>query len=116
VPTTAPVPQYRIDADELRLLLKEREQLRLEFKLKYELSGPNKGKMLDEVGKDLIALINTAGRHARDYAYLILGAGDELLQMASAGMRRGAVWNVVGIGGAISSDLKLSDQAARSIG
>jgi glycerol-3-phosphate dehydrogenase len=28
----------------------------------------------------------------------------------------GAVRNVVGIGGAISSGLKLSDQAARSIG
>lgn len=49
-----------------------------EFKLRYMLSGQGRGKYLDELSKDLIALANTAGRSADDYAHLIIGAGDEL--------------------------------------
>ncbi len=68
----------RVSAEELRGLLRQEEGLRLEFKKKYDLTGQEKGKRLDELAKDLLALLNTAGRHADDYAYLILGAGDEL--------------------------------------
>ena len=74
----SPLPHGRVSAEELRGLLRPEQTLRLEFKKKYDLTGPERGQRLDELAKDLLALLNTAGRHADDYAYLILGAGDEL--------------------------------------
>ena len=61
-----------------QLLARKNETPRVELKLRYVLSGQGKGKVLDEVAKDIIALTNTAGRKAGDYAYLIIGAGDNL--------------------------------------
>jgi hypothetical protein len=69
----------KIDATELQELLRRKEGLTLEFKLKYDLSGPDKERRRDELAKDIIALINSAGRNEDDYAFLIIGAGDELL-------------------------------------
>jgi len=68
-----------IDEQKLKefLALKD-ESPKVEFKLKYELSGQNKSKNLDELAKDLLALTNTAGRAADDFAFLIVGAGDKL--------------------------------------
>lgn len=66
-----------IDVAKLKEFLEHKEESpKIEFKLKYELSGQNKGKNLDELAKDLLALTNTAGRTADDFAYLIIGAGD----------------------------------------
>jgi hypothetical protein len=63
----------------LRVLLSRKDETpKIELKLKYVLSGQGKGKVLDEVAKDIIALTNTAGRNPDDYAYLIIGAGDNL--------------------------------------
>lgn len=59
------------------LILKD-ETPRIEFKLKYELSGQNSGKIKDEVAKDILALTNTAGRSSTDTAHLIIGAKDQL--------------------------------------
>ena len=68
-----------VDAVRLQAFLSERDETpKREFKLRYILSGQGRSKYLDELGKDLIALANTAGRNADDYAYLIIGAGDEL--------------------------------------
>lgn len=68
-----------INAVKLKELLEcKDESPKLEFKLKYEFSGQDKGKRQDEFAKDLLALANTAGRAADDYAYLIVGAGDRL--------------------------------------
>jgi hypothetical protein len=63
----------------LREILSQKDETpRSELKLKYVLSGQGKGKALDEVAKDIIALTNTAGRKTGDYAYLVIGAGDTL--------------------------------------
>lgn len=68
-----------IDSSQLQTFLaKDDETPNLEFKLKYVLAGPDRGKFLDEMAKDLLALINTAGKAKDDYAYLIIGAGDKL--------------------------------------
>lgn len=67
------------DAAEIRgWLARKDETLRLEFKLRYVLSGPAKAKHKDELGKDIMALANTGGRAANDAAHLVLGAGDIL--------------------------------------
>lgn len=60
------------------LLSRKGESPNLEFKLKYSLTGQGNNKNRDEAAKDIIALANTAGRSADDYAYLIIGAGDDL--------------------------------------
>lgn len=63
----------------LREILAQKDETpRIELKLRYVLSGQGKGKALDEVAKDIIALTNTAGRKTGDFAYLIIGAGDTL--------------------------------------
>lgn len=68
-----------IDAAELKEFLEKKDESpKIEFKLKYDLSGQNKNKYYDELAKDLLALTNTAGRAADDFAYLIIGAGDVL--------------------------------------
>lgn len=68
-----------IDAVKLKEVLERKDESpKVEFKLKYEFSGQDKGKRQDEFAKDLLALANTAGRVADDYAYLIVGAGDRL--------------------------------------
>ena len=68
-----------LDTAGLKELLRLSEELpKVEFKLKYILSGQGRTKALDELAKDIIALTNTAGRTPQDYAYLIIGAGDEL--------------------------------------
>jgi AbiTii/Putative DNA-binding domain len=68
-----------LDKAGLNELLALNEELpKVEFKLKYVLSGQGKQKALDELAKDIIALANTAGRSLEDYAYLIIGAGDKL--------------------------------------
>lgn len=68
-----------IDEHKLKeFLALNEESPKVEFKLKYELSGQNKSKNTDELAKDLLALTNTAGRAAEDFAYLIIGAGDTL--------------------------------------
>lgn len=71
--------QLRVSSEDLARYLRDKEKLKLEFKFKYELEGQAKQKQFDEVAKDIISLFNTAGRHAHDYAHLIIGAGDELL-------------------------------------
>jgi len=78
--------QYRpnnpraLTPEDVREILAETEALRLEFKLKYDLSkGPERAKKVNEIAKDILGLLNTAGRTADDYAYLIIGAGDEIL-------------------------------------
>lgn len=71
--------QQVISVDKLRELLSQNDEMpKVEFKLKYVLTGQGNNKIKDEVAKDIIALANTAGRNAGDYAYLIIGAGDEL--------------------------------------
>ncbi|MBI4451384.1 putative DNA binding domain-containing protein [Candidatus Woesearchaeota archaeon] len=55
-------------------LLAQQEGPHLEFKLQYVLEGQGKERNLDELAKDLVALVNTA----RGPAHLIIGAGDEL--------------------------------------
>ncbi len=68
-----------IDQHKLKEFLELKDESpKVEFKLKYELTGQNKSKNLDELAKDLLALTNTAGRAADDFAYLIIGAGDTL--------------------------------------
>jgi hypothetical protein len=68
-----------LNKSKLRVLLtQKKESTKTELKLKYVLSGQGKGKALDEVAKDIIALANTAGRNPHDYAYLIIGAGDSI--------------------------------------
>lgn len=67
-----------LTVDRLRDYLSNKEVPNIEFKLKYTLSGQNKTKNLDEVAKDILALTNSAGRNADDFAYLIIGAGDKL--------------------------------------
>ena len=64
-----------VSCEKLGRLLSEPEGTTLEFKLKYQLSDRrNKA----EVAKDILALANAGGRHAEDYAYLIIGAGNKL--------------------------------------
>jgi hypothetical protein len=49
-----------IDSLKLKEILELKGELpRIEFKLRYELSGQNKSKNRDELAKDLLALINT---------------------------------------------------------
>jgi hypothetical protein len=68
-----------VEAVELKKWLGEKDEtLRREFKLKYLLTGQGRSKYLDELAKDIIALTNTAGRSREDFAYLVIGAGDEL--------------------------------------
>jgi hypothetical protein len=68
-----------LDKTKLKQLLALLEEMpTVEFKLKYIFSGQGRSKVLDELSKDLIALANTAGRKADEYAYLIVGAGDQL--------------------------------------
>lgn len=65
--------------EKLQELLKLKDETpRVEFKLKYELKGPNSGKNKDEMAKDILALTNTSGRTSTDTAHLILGAADKL--------------------------------------
>ena len=73
-------PQPRsITASDLKEMLAEKENLRLEFKLKYDLSGGQGAEhKRGEFAKDIVSLVNTAGRHVDEFAYLIIGAGDEL--------------------------------------
>jgi len=59
-------------------LTKKDETPRFEFKLKYLLAGPGSSKHKDELGKDIMALANTAGRAQDDVAHLLLGASDKL--------------------------------------
>lgn len=61
-----------------KLLTLNEERPKVEFKLKYVLSGQGRNKTMNELAKDIIALTNTAGRSRDDYGYLILGAGDKL--------------------------------------
>jgi hypothetical protein len=65
-------------AETLRALLAHKEGPTLEFKLEYVFVGPGGDRNRAEVAKDLLALVNTAGRGADEAAHLILGAGDEL--------------------------------------
>lgn len=68
-----------IDVAQLKEFLERKDESpKVEFKLKCEFSGQDKGKRQDEFAKDLLALANTAGRAANDYARLIIGAGDVL--------------------------------------
>lgn len=68
-----------LDKMKLKQLLALAEEMpTVEFKLKYVLSGQGRSKVLDELSKDLIALANTAGRKANEYAYLVIGVGDKL--------------------------------------
>jgi hypothetical protein len=68
-----------IEAAELKQWLTEKDETtRREFKLKYVLTGQGRSKYLDELAKDIIALTDTAGRSRDDFAYLVIGAGDEL--------------------------------------
>ncbi len=68
-----------IDAAKLKEFLERTDESpKIEFKLKYEFSGQNKSKNMDEFVKDLLALTNTAGRASDDFAHLIIGAGDVL--------------------------------------
>jgi hypothetical protein len=61
-------------------MLREVENLRIEFKQEIDLSkGSDKGKRYDELAKDILGLVNTAGRASDDYAYLVIGAGDKVL-------------------------------------
>lgn len=66
-----------MNVETLKKLLKSDENPRLEFKLRYDFLSSNKTGLQDEIAKDVIALINTAGRYAEDFAYLILGASDK---------------------------------------
>lgn len=82
--------QYRpnnpraLTAEDIREILLETEAPKVEFKLKYDLSkGPERGKRLDEIAKDILGLVNTAGRTADDYGYLVIGAGDAILSDGS---------------------------------
>ena len=68
-----------IDANKLKEFLETKDESpKIEFKLKYDLSGQNKNKYYDELAKDLLALTNTAGRTSEDFAYLVIGTGDVL--------------------------------------
>jgi len=67
-----------MDAEKLRVLLRQREKPNLEFKLRYELSGQGLSRTQDEFAKDVVALANAVGRDARGHAHLVIGAGDEL--------------------------------------
>lgn len=64
---------------ELKILLARQEGLKLEFKREYQLKGQNSSRIKAEVAKDLMALVNTLGADINEPAYLILGAGDQLL-------------------------------------
>jgi hypothetical protein len=61
----------------LRALLAKEEVPTLEFKLEYVLEGQGRERNLAEVAKDLLSLVNTAGREG-ERARLILGAGDHM--------------------------------------
>lgn len=67
-----------IDAQRLRELLATREGNWLEFKLRYEFDGQGRERTYDELAKDVVALVNTAGSCPARVAYLVVGAGDEL--------------------------------------
>jgi hypothetical protein len=60
-------------------MLSEEEGLRIEFKAKIDLQGQGKDARRDEFAKDILGLVNTAGRTVDDYAYLVIGAGDTFL-------------------------------------
>ena len=81
----------------LRSLLAQEEGPTLEFKLEYVLAGPGGDRNRAEVAKDLLALLNAAGRRG-EAAHLILGAGDELhadrsrRAKDSKGLYKGAVF------------------------
>jgi hypothetical protein len=67
------------DVAKIRSWLTQKDETpRLEFKLKYVMSGAGSSKHKDELGKDIMALSNTAGRAENDAAHLLLGAGDKL--------------------------------------
>gem|GEM_PF-3271314 len=70
---------FKMTSDELKALLARPEGLKLEFKREYQLKGQNSSRIKAEVAKDLIALVNTQGVDGNEPAYLILGAGDQLL-------------------------------------
>jgi hypothetical protein len=63
------------DVAQIKAWLAQKDETpRLEFKLKYVLTGPGGSKQKDELGKDIIALANTAGRAKNDVAHLLPGA------------------------------------------
>lgn len=72
---------------ELKILLARQEGLKLEFKREYQLKGQDPSRSKAEVAKDLMALVNTLGSDINEPAYLILGAGDQLL---ADGSRKGS--------------------------
>src|SRR6266404_1217896 len=66
--------RFPVERDFLRGILLRDEDERTEFKITYS----NKtDRDRDEVAKDLVALANAAGRTSKDFAYLVIGAGDE---------------------------------------
>src|ERR1700759_232231 len=64
-----------IEPSELHDLLTRTESHCLEFKRKYH---RHQERDVNEIAKDIISLLNSAGRHASDYAHLVIGAGDKL--------------------------------------
>jgi hypothetical protein len=71
-------------ANELSKILRETEELRLEFKLEYDLSGgAGSEQRKGEFAKDILSLVNTAGRDASDFAYMVIGAGDKIQEDGS---------------------------------
>src|SRR5262249_33839254 len=73
-----PLQPRCLNASDLKEILAETEGPTLEFKLKYDLSGgPGADNRRGEFAKDVIALVNTAGRDADAFAYLVIGAGDQ---------------------------------------
>jgi hypothetical protein len=58
-------------------LLNQEEGPTLEFKLEFVLDGQGRARNHAEVAKDLLALVNAAGRAGR-CAHLVLGAGNQL--------------------------------------
>jgi hypothetical protein len=75
---------HALTAEDLREILAKIEAPKVEFKLKYDLSkGSERDKRVNEIAKDILGLVNTAGRTADDYAYLVIGAGDKILSDGS---------------------------------
>lgn len=68
-----------LTASDLSKILRETEGLKLEFKLEYDLSGgAGSEQRKGEFAKDILSLVNTAGRNAFDFAYMVIGAGDKI--------------------------------------
>lgn len=67
-----------IDAKKLSALLIRKEDLTIEFKLKYKLDGQGKQQILDEIAKDIVSLVNSNTKRDQGSSFLIIGAGDKL--------------------------------------